>query len=139
MRDAVIALLDEADLDFTPGGDNLDWKSLLSELADIEESYVGSLVTLEQRFELTSVSNEISLASIRERFAAVDVELGDLFDAWSPEDYEVKLKRADGWELTRDRQLEIFVQAILIVVAKAAVYLKSMNRPLPESVADWIG
>ena len=38
-----------------------------------------------------------------------------------------------------ETQLDVYVQANLIFLGKASIYLKAMDRPLPKDWKEWIG
>ncbi len=36
-------------------------------------------------------------------------------------------------------QLDVYLQALLIFLGKATIYLKAMNKPLPQQIQEYIG
>jgi hypothetical protein len=36
-------------------------------------------------------------------------------------------------------QLDVYLQALLIFLGKATIYLKAMNKPLPQPIQEYIG
>lgn len=139
MRDDILASLKDDDLGFSPGGDNPTLGKLLTELVDTEQSYVDSLRDLQQVFQPTEIDADPTLADLGRRFAELDREFADLYADWAEDDFQATVSRPGGFEVSRSDQFDIYVQAVLIVLAKSVVYLRAMSREVPDSAADWIG
>ncbi|TMD44669.1 MAG: hypothetical protein E6I93_17955 [Chloroflexi bacterium] len=58
--------------------------------------------------------------------------------ALSDEDLKKTVDRG-GYAMPVDMQLDVYLQALLIFFGKATIYLKAMNKALPQQVQDYIG
>ena len=140
MRAGLLDVLTDADLSFTPGGQAMPLGALLREFGEIEHAYVESFKTLKQDFSYRNAAPglDTSLEQIRAWYHSLDHELRAVLGAMSDEDLKRTIQRG-GFAPTVDVQLQIYLQALLIFFGKATIYLRVMNRPLPESIAGWIG
>jgi hypothetical protein len=59
-------------------------------------------------------------------------------EAFSDEDLAKTIDRG-GYAMPVETQLDVYVQANLIFLGKASIYLKAMDRPLPKDWKEWIG
>jgi hypothetical protein len=74
---------------------------------------------------------------IKAWFQGLDDEMQAVMVAFSEE--ENKTIERGGEAVTAAFQLDVYVQAVLIFLGKATIYLKAMNQPLPESFQEYIG
>jgi hypothetical protein len=44
-----------------------------------------------------------------------------------------------GYAMPVDLQLDVYLQALLIFFGKATIYLKAMNKKVPEQIQEYIG
>jgi hypothetical protein len=58
--------------------------------------------------------------------------------AFSDEDVNKAIDRG-GDAVTVAFQLDVYLQAVLIFLGKATIYLKAMNEVLPQSFQEYIG
>jgi hypothetical protein len=58
--------------------------------------------------------------------------------ALSDEDLTKAVDRG-GFSMPVELQLDVYLQALLIFLGKATIYLKAMNRPLPQQIQEYIG
>ncbi|MCL4878025.1 MAG: hypothetical protein KJ064_15310 [Anaerolineae bacterium] len=139
MRTQLIDSLSDADLVFNPGGRNMTLGELCREMGEIEYSYVQSLKTFQQdwSYRNTEAGLERSTARLKAWFQSLDEEMKTTASAFSDEDLNKTIER--GFAVPVELQLEIYLQALLIFFGKAAVYLKAMNKPLPQQMQEWIG
>jgi len=140
MRDGVLERLDGGDLAFAPGGDNVSLGRLLHDLLALEQSYADSLRGGAQQWPAGEPTDgaPLTMTEVRERFAALDVEMESAVTAASASAAEA-VTRPDGTVRTPDQQIEIYTQAMFIFLGKAVVYLHALGRTLPPSVAHYIG
>lgn len=140
MRSELLATLSDADLAFNPGGQNMSLGALCREMGDIEYSYIQSLKTFKQdwSYHNTDASLENSLNAIKSWYQSLDEEMKTVVSALTDEDLTKTIDRG-GFSVPIDLQLDIYLQALLIFFGKATIYLKAINKPLPESIRDWIG
>jgi hypothetical protein len=141
MRDAILGTLSDADLAYSPGGQNGSLGALIRETAEIEYSYLQSFKTLEQDWSYRHPDAEIecSLARLKTWFQEMDEEMKTIFSAFSDEDFQHSVQRPSGNTLSIALQVEIYIQALFIFFGKAVTYLKAMDKPLPPAVQEYIG
>jgi hypothetical protein len=139
LRDQVLDALSDADLAFNPGGSNLTFGGLLREAGEVEQSYIDSVKTFKQNFDYrnTEAGLDSSTASLKAWFQQLDADFKTAVAALSDEDLKKTIDR--GYPFAVNVQLQIYVQALLIFLGKAVVYFKAMNKPVPETIAQWIG
>jgi hypothetical protein len=140
LRDEVLGVLTDADLAFSPGGDNLTLGELFRQMGEVEHAYLHGLTTLTQDWSYRN--EEPGLEGSTERLLAwfhdLDGRLHAAASAFSDDDLAKTVKRASGFEMPIEMSLDVYLQALLIFLGKAVIYLKAMKRPLPEGVRDWI-
>lgn len=140
MRSELLATLSDSDLTFNPGGQNMSLGALCREMGDIEYSYIQSLKTFTQdwSYSNTDAALETSLTAIKAWYQSLDDEMKNVVSTLSDEDVTKTIDRG-GFSVPANLQLDIYLQALLIFFGKATIYLKAMNKPLPDSIRDWIG
>ena len=139
MRAELLKELSDADLAFTPGGQNTMLGMLFRQLGEVEHSYVQSLRTFTQDWSYRNTTDGLdsSIAQLSAWYATLDAEMQSTASAFTDEELQKTVDRG-GFNVTVDQQLDIYLQALLIFFGKAAVYLKAMGKPLPKSMAEWI-
>src|SRR5436305_4998386 len=115
MRAQAMDLLDDTDLAFSPGGQNMALGALCREMGDIEHSYLESLKTLKQDWSYRNedAGLEGSVAQLKAWYAALDDEMKAVVAAFSDDDV-AKIVERDGvptW--TVETQVEVYLQALL--------------------------
>ena len=141
MRTQLLDVLTDADLAFSPGGQNVTLGALIREMAETEYSYIQSLKTLKQDWSSsnTDADLETSLARIKDRYQTLDDEMKATISAFSDEDVTKTVDRGGGFSMPLDLQLDVYLQALLIFFGKATVYLRAMNKDYPAQIQEWIG
>lgn len=139
MRSQLFVLLSDADLAFTPGGQNMTFGALCCQMGETEHSYLQSLKTFQQEWSYRTADSDVvsSVARLKAWFQMLDGEMQAAITAFS-EDGNKTIERG-GEAVTVEFQLDVYVQAVLIFLGKAIIYLKAMNKPLPESFQEYIG
>jgi len=140
MRSGLLDSLSDADLVFSPGGQNMTLGALCREMGEIEHSYVQSLKTFKQDFSYHNMEADLesSVARLKEWFQTLDDALKATVSALSDEDLKKTVDRG-GFAMPVELQLDVYLQALLIFLGKATIYLKAMNKPLPEQIQEYIG
>ena len=140
MRSQLLDVLSDADLAFNPGGQNMTLGALCREMGEIEHSYVQSLKTFQQDWSYHNgeANLESSVARLKAWFQTLDDELKATISAFSDEDLKKTVDRG-GYMMPVELQLDVYLQALLIFFGKATVYLKAMNKPLPQQIQEYIG
>jgi len=140
MRAQAMDLLDDADLAFNPGGQNLTLGALCREMGEIEHSYLESLKTLKQdwSFRTEEAGLEGSVARLKAWYSALDEEMKAVVTAFTDDDLAKSVDRGGfGWSI--ETQLEVYLQALLIFFGKLTIYLKAQNKRMPKEFQDYIG
>lgn len=141
MRTQLLETLSDADLAFTPGGAAMRLGTLCRELGEIEHSYVQSLKTLRQDWSYRNRDAGLasSVARLKAWFRTLDDEMQAIVSGLSDDDLGKSVDRGNGSSMPVDWQLDAYLQAVLIFFGKATIYLRVMNRPLPEQMLAYIG
>ncbi len=140
MRSQLLDTLKDADLAFNPGGRNMTLGALCREMGEIEHSYIQSLKTFKQdwSYHNAEAGLETSLAQLDAWFRLLDEEMKATVYALSDEDLNKTVDRG-GYAMPLELQLDVYLQALLIFFGKATIYLKAMNRSLPQQIQEYIG
>jgi uncharacterized damage-inducible protein DinB len=140
MRSQLLDTLSDADLPFSPGGQNMTLGALCCQMGEIEHSYVQSLKTFKQDWSYRNMEadSESSVARLKAWFQTLDDELKTTVSAFSDEDLMKTVDRS-GFTMPVELQLDVYLQALLIFFGKATIYLKAMNKSLPPQIQEYIG
>lgn len=139
MRTEILNALTDADLTFSPGGANMTLGELCREMGEVQHSYVQSLKTFTQdwNYKNTEAGLDRSVHHLKAWFQTLDDEMKAALDALSDEDVRRSIDR-NGYPMSVPLQMDVYLQALLIFVGKATIFLKAMNKPLPKSVQEWV-
>ncbi len=140
MRSQILDNLSDADLPFSPGGQNMTLGALCRQMSEIEHSYIQSLKTFKQDWSYRNMEadSESSVARLKAWFQTLDDELKTTVSAFSDEDLMKTVDRS-GFTMPVELQLDVYLQALLIFFGKATIYLKAMNKSLPPQIQEYIG
>jgi hypothetical protein len=140
MRAGLLEKLSDADLAFTPGGQAMPLGALCREMGEVEFSYLQSLKTFKQDWDFPNpeADLETNVGKLKAWYAALDAELQAVVAAFSDEDLQKSVERPGGYAMPVETQLDVYLQALLIFFGKATIYFKAMNKPLPDSVREYI-
>lgn len=142
LRDEIVNQLTDAELAFNPGGTNKTFGELLREFGEVEHAYVEGFKAFKQDFNYRHPDTTIatSVERLKAWYKTLDADLKAAVEAYTDADIDSKVvKRDSGWEAPIETQLEIYVQAMLIFLGKAAIYARALNKPLSKDFTDWIG
>jgi hypothetical protein len=140
MRKGILDMLSDADLAYSPGGQAVSLGALLREIGEIEYAYIQSLKTFNTDFSYRNPDPglETSTTRLSDWYISLDEALHSTVSALSDDDLKKPVGRSSGNSLAVELQLEGYLQAMLIFLGKATVYLRAMSKPLPPSVEQWI-
>jgi uncharacterized damage-inducible protein DinB len=140
MRSHFLEILSNADLSFSPGGQNMTLGALVRKIGDLEYAYIQSLKTGVQdwSYHNTEAGLESDITRLKSWFQALDDELLETLSAFSKEELTKRVDRG-GFPSTVEREVDHYGEALLIFFGKATIYLKAMNKPVPESIEQTIG
>ncbi|MDQ2902129.1 MAG: DinB family protein [Ktedonobacteraceae bacterium] len=140
MRSQLLDSLSDADLAFSPGGQNMTLGALCREMGETEHAYVQSLQSFKQEWSYrnTEAGIESSISQLKAWYQTLDDEMKATVAAFSNEDLTKTVDRG-GFSAPVDMQLDVYLQALLIFFGKATVYLKTLNKALPTVFQEYIG
>lgn len=145
LRDELLAVLTDADLGYRLGGSTPTLGALCVEIGDVERSYVRGLREFRQDFDDRTLDGrlETSVDTLCDWYARIDADMLAAIEALTPDMLERRILRsdfdADFFSPKPMKSLDIYREALLIFYAKASIYLRSMDRPLPGEFPLWIG
>ncbi len=140
MRSQLLDILSDADLAYSPGGQNMTLGALCRQMGEIEHSYIQSLKTFQQdwSYHNKEAHLESSVVRLQAWFQTLDDEMKATVAALSDEDLKKTIDRS-GFPMPVELQLDVYLQALLIFFGKATIYLKAMNKALPQQIQEYIG
>ncbi len=140
MRSQLLDILSDADLAFSPGGQNMTLGALCREVGESEYSYIQSLKTFKQdwSYHTTEAGLELDVTRLKAWYQTLDDEMKATVSALADEDLTKTVDRG-GFSMPVELQLDVYLQALLIFFGKATVYLKAMNKVAPEQIQEYIG
>ncbi len=140
MRDGALALLSDAGLQFSPGGDNITLGQLLREMGEIQLTYIQSLKTGKQDWSYRNDEDGLadSAAQLTKWFERLDQQMKQILDQMTDDDLDKQIDRSNGATRTVEAQLDIYIQALLIFLGKLVIYFKAMGKSLPNSILEYI-
>ena len=141
LRNQLIDILENEDLSFNPGGDNLTFGQLCVEMGVTQQTYIQAFETWvhtdsPQDAEICMATDVAGLKSWYEKLdAALDVAVTNLSD----DDIQQKMiDRGGDFKLPAKIHLLIYQEALLIFYGKAMVYLKGLGKERPKQWTEWI-
>lgn len=141
LRNQLMEILEDEDLSFKPGGNNLPLGELCRQIGEIEQSYIDSFKTFKQDFSYRNKAEGLqnSVWQLTIWFEALDKNLRMTIEALSEETIQNhSIDRGGGFTVSPRLQLEIYKEALLIFYGKTLVYLKAKGKQLPAQWQDWI-
>jgi len=140
MRSQLLDTLSDVDLVFSPGGQNMTLGALCCQMGEIEHSYIQSLKIFQQDWSYRNreADLESSVVRLKAWFQMLDDEMKATVSALSDEDLKKTVDRS-GFPMPVELQLDVYLQALLIFFGKATIYLKAMNKALPQQIQEYIG
>lgn len=139
MRVQLLDILSDADLAFSPGGQNMTLGALCREMGETQYAYIQSLKTFQQDWSYRNNETDLdkSVARLKAWFQTLDEEMKTTVATFSDEDAQKTIDRG-GFTTPVKLQLEIYLQALLIFFGKATIYAKAMDKPLPQPMQEYI-
>lgn len=141
LRNQMMDLLVDVDLTFRLGGNNDTLGHLCREIGEVQHCYIQSFQTFEMDFSyrVDQPDLEKSVRRLVAWFKELDLELESAVANLSQEDIENrKIDRGGDFILSPQIQLEVYKEALLIFYGKASVYLKALQKELPDQWKHWI-
>lgn len=140
-RISLLDSLNDDDLSFNPGGTNMTLGMLLKESGEVQYSYIQSFKAFTQNFDYRNSEPSLagSITKLKEWFLAMDEELKAALTVYTDEDAKKSIDRGGGFVAPVLIQMDIYLQALLIFFGKVSIFLRAMNKPLPQGMDAWIG
>ena len=141
MRNGALERLSDADLNFSPGGDNLTLGELFKQVGEHQYSYIQSLITRKQDWSYRQDDPGLatSLTKLTHWFDQLDRQMQEVVNGFDRSDLEKPVDRTNGSIRSIMSQLDIYTQMMLIFLGKIVIYFKAMPKPLPPSIEEYIG
>jgi hypothetical protein len=146
LRDQLMEILTDDDLGMRLSGETSTLGALCREIGEIEHTYVESFRTFRQDFAYRNPDPllEHSVAALKAWFGVLDRDMMAAVEGLSEDDIgNRKIVRGDFDEEyfapMAKQQLDVYREALLIFYGKVSVYLRAIERPLPQQWRDWIG
>ena len=139
MRSQLLNILSDADLAFSPGRQTMTLGALCRQMGETEHSYIQSLKTLKQEWSYHHPEADVAshVAQLKAWFQTLDDEMQATITTFWDEDGNKTIDR--GGPVTVEFQLDVYLQAVLIFLGKATIYLRAMNKQLPPFFEEYIG
>jgi len=139
MRSQLFNILSDADLAFSPGGQTMTLGALCRQMGETEHAYIQSLKTLKQEWSYHHPEADVAshVAQLKAWFQTLDDEMQATITTFWDEDGNKTIDR--GGPVTVEFQLDAYLQAVLIFLGKATIYLRAMNKQLPPFFEEYIG
>ncbi len=140
MHSQLFTILSDADLAFSPGGQTMTLGALCRQMGETEHAYVQSLKTLKQEWSYHHHEADVAshVARLKAWFQTLVDEMKATITTFWDEDGKKTIDRGGG-TVTVEFQLDVYLQAVLIFLGKATIYLKAMNKQLPQYFEEYIG
>ena len=140
LRDQLLDLVSDEDLGFSVSG-NPTLGALCKELGEYEHMYAESFTTcaFDGSYRHPDAALASSVSALKTWFAELDGSLRAALEAIPEADLYGKMVQRPGFELPLAAQYHVFRECLLIFYGKVMVYLRAMNKPLPEQWVQWIG
>jgi hypothetical protein len=140
MRLQLLDALNDEQLSFNPGGENVTLGALCRESGDVEYAYIQSLKTFAQdwSYHNDTPGIERSVAQLKAWYQQMDEEMKVIVEAMSDDDVKTTINRG-GYPAPIDVQLDIYLQALLIFFGKVSIYGKTLRLEMTPTFKEYIG
>jgi hypothetical protein len=141
MRLQLLDALNDDNLSFNPGGENVTLGALCRESGDVEYSYLQSLKTFKQDWSYYNEASgiETSVTQLKAWYQQMDEEMKSIVEGFSDDDLTTTIDRGTGFSVPVDMQLDIYLQALLIFFGKASIYCKALGIEMAPTFKEYIG
>jgi hypothetical protein len=143
IRRHLMASLSDAELAFTPGGDNLPLGRLCVDIGQTQQSYINSFRTFTLDFDYRHPEADELAGSVERLKAWYKALDDDLYAAVASLDDDTidnhPIDRGGNFTVPAGMQLEVYKQALLIFYARCDVYLRLMGITPSEQWREWLG
>lgn len=140
LRRDLMDTLNDDDLTFAlPNNPTLG--ALCREMAEVEQSYINSFKSFQHDYRLPcDTSKEGSVEALKAWFAQTEGELQQALAGLTEDQVQGQMvDRGHGMQFPVLIQWQVYREALLIFYAKAVVYLRAMEKPVPQMLGLWVG
>ncbi|HEY9290214.1 MAG TPA: hypothetical protein VIP98_02935 [Microlunatus sp.] len=142
MRDHLLTVVTDADLDQEMPGQNPTLGGLLVEMGDLQGVYTHSFetFTLDWSHRQLPPPAPINIANVQAWFKAQDDAMKAALDRFTEEELQIdRIDRGGGFIASPFVQFQVYREAVYIFYGKLSVYLKALERDAGEQWATGIG
>ncbi|MBI1276677.1 MAG: hypothetical protein GC179_00980 [Anaerolineaceae bacterium] len=142
LRDQLMDMLSDGELAYKLPGNNPTLGELCEEMDQIQQVYTHSFKTFRQDWAYRDSNPETpnNLASLKVWYKKLDAQLLEALSGLSEEDVHTKqIDRGHGYTPSPYVQFQRYREAILILYAKASIYLKALEKPYSDEWKAWVG
>lgn len=142
MRDHLLTLVTDADLDDGLPGANPTLGEVLVELGVIQGVYTHSFRTfnLDWSHRELPPPEPLTVEGLRTWFASQDEAMRAALDRFSEEELRLdRIDRGNGFIASPFVQHEIYREAVYIFYGRLSVYLRALERDAGPEWAAWVG
>lgn len=140
MRLQLLDLIQDEQLAFNPGGQNVTLGALCRESGDVEYAYIQSLKTFTQdwSYHNDAPGIESSTAQLKAWYRQLDDEMKVIVEGFTDDDLQKSVDRG-GFSAPVDMHLDVYLQALLIFLGKMSIYCRALNIETSQDFKDYIG
>lgn len=141
LRHQLMEILTDEDLAYRLPGNNLSLGELCREMGEVEQSYIDAFKTLKQdwSYRHDDPAVEGSVAQLSAWLLAQEEAIKAAIQALPDEVLDTQTVDRGGFRPTLRLEYHIYYEALLIFYAKVSVYLKALEKDMPQQWQDWIG
>jgi uncharacterized membrane protein YccC len=141
LREQMVSLLTDADLAYRLPGANPTLGKLCREWGEVQHAYTESFKTFKQDFSYRTEEPgvETSVEWLTAWYKTLDAEMAAALEALSEADIQSRVVDRGGWSLPVTANFHTYREAVLIFGGRASVYLKALEKSLPDQWRSWIG
>ena len=133
----VLKAYPEGRQNFRPHEISRSAREIAKTIAGEEKAVVLGVISGNMDFSvMTSVPEDMK--ELIEWYERSHKEMVHKYNELSDEDLKKTIDRG-SFSPTIDVQLQVYLQALLIFFGKATIFVKAMNKPLPQPFQEWIG
>ncbi|MGB3716776.1 MAG: hypothetical protein WA996_20345 [Candidatus Promineifilaceae bacterium] len=141
MRNQMMAIIEDKDLEFRLGENNPSLGVLCREIGEVQHCYIESFRTFQMDLSYRSERPDLdrSVERLTVWYATLDQELEDVVTNLSQDEIDNRMvDRGGDFLLSPQIQLDVYKEALLIFYGKTSVYMKALNKKLPDQWREWI-
>lgn len=141
-RDLLMDMITDQDLAYKLPGYNTTLGELCEEIGHTQQIYTLSFRTFKQDWAYRGSKPEFtnSVASLKAWYKQLDAELYQSLSGLSEDDVQNKqIDRGQGFMPSPFVQFQIYREAMYILFGKASIYLKALEKSVPDQWQSWIG